>query len=234
MFFVSVAAVAVFTVYFAIRLRKPSYLERSHYLTAASYVALFALCQLNLLTDESSGLVLLQLFVLAPILVGIHFLAGTEFVLSTEEQWKNNSVNDRKTHVIFLVFTALLVLTVLWSSALHWTLGGSTALDLSMIAAVETVVLFVGAAIREEVVYRLAIQSFIVSKLGTKWWGILTAVCISNFLWLASHQQYETNLTGYLQILPMGLACSYLQIKHGIKSAVLLHFSYNILYFLIR
>ncbi|NOX51898.1 MAG: CPBP family intramembrane metalloprotease [Gammaproteobacteria bacterium] len=100
----------------------------------------------------------------------------------------------------------------------------------SFVSAAQTIALFAGVAIREEIVYRFAIQGYIASKFESNRWGILFAVFISNLLWLMSHQQYENSWVGYFHILPLGLACSLLQIRFGITSAIALHFLYNLIY----
>lgn len=86
----------------------------------------------------------------------------------------------------------------------------------------------ISAAIREELIFRFAMLGLVFKTKSLTQSKIVLATFTTTLLWLFLHGQHEQNLIGYLRILPLGLACSYVYIRHGILCAIALHCIYNI------
>lgn len=93
------------------------------------------------------------------------------------------------------------------------------------------------AALWEEVVFRLGIQSYLLYRLRNKSYGWIIAVGLTSLIWAAMH---ATSVEGagealirIAQLLPQGFTLGYLTRRYGLESSILAHGFFNTLIIII-
>lgn len=96
-------------------------------------------------------------------------------------------------------------------------------------ATIQAILLVLGVAVTEEIIFRLGIQSFFVKYLkleGASYW---VAILITSVLWTLGHAcALDPEWVKLAQIFPMGLMLGWLFRKYGAESTILAHGLYNV------
>lgn len=99
------------------------------------------------------------------------------------------------------------------------------------LASLNTVlVLVIFAPISEEVLYRFFAINVLLHWFGKKKISVILAILISTIIWTYLHSGiFTNNWVKYIQVLPLGLVCSYMLYKKDLEHSVLTHMIFNAL-----
>lgn len=107
---------------------------------------------------------------------------------------------------------------------------GVTPFDTDSSVTIEVIVFALAAAVAEEVIFRLGIQSFLAKHLrlqGGRYW---LAIVVSAALWTAGHAGSLTpEWVKLAQVFPVGLMFGWLFRKYGAESSILAHGLFNVI-----
>ncbi len=107
---------------------------------------------------------------------------------------------------------------------------GVTPYDTDSSVTIQVIVFSLAAAVAEEVIFRLGIQSFLARHLrlqGGRYW---LAIVFSATLWTAGHAGSLTpDWVKLAQVFPVGLMLGWLFRKYGAESSILAHGLFNVI-----
>lgn len=127
-----------------------------------------------------------------------------------------------------------IIFLMIWNIIFYYSFNGLNENKYVYTEVATLINICILAPITEEIIYRHLFMSIITDIFGNGDLVIKINIFISTVIFSCSHVGiFENNLLKFIQILPLGLVLSYLNIKKGLEYSILTHMLFNIFNILI-